>query len=260
MRTSAAVRALPALRRRLPLYEVLDKDGLERVHGTAMRVLEEIGIDFREEEALAKWREAGAAVDGQRVRIPRELLMGLVAKAPERFTLHARNPERSVEIGGDHMVFGPTYGSPFVRGFDGERRYGTLEDLNNFHKLAYMAPALQNTGAVVCEPVDVPIPKRHLHTTASAIRHSDKSFMGPVTHPSRAEDAVRMCELVFGAAFVHAAVIGEICRQATASRPFAFIHADNGSLTRLVVLPGGRLLLRSFNDISHLTVVTGPAG
>ena len=56
------------------------------------------------------------------------------------------------------MVFGPTYGSPFVRGFDGERRYGTLEDLNNFHKLAYMAPALQNTGAVVCEPVDVPIP------------------------------------------------------------------------------------------------------
>ena len=143
-----------------------------------MRILEEIGIDFREDEALARWREAGAQVDGQRVRIPRDLLMGLVTKAPERFTLHARNPERSVEIGGDDMVFGPTYGSPFVRGFDGERRYGTLEDLNNFHKLAYMAPALQNTGAVVCEPVDVPIPKRHLHITASAIRHSDKSFMG----------------------------------------------------------------------------------
>ncbi len=109
--------------------------------------------------------------------------MGLVAKAPERFTLHARNPAHSVEIGGDTMVFGPTYGSPFVRGFDGERRYGTIEDLNNLHKLAYMAPALQNTGAVICEPVDVAIPKRHLHITASAIRHSDKSFMGPVTHP-----------------------------------------------------------------------------
>ena len=101
------------------------------------------------------------------------------------------------------MVFGPTYGSPFVRGFDGERRYGTIEDLNNLHKLAYMAPALQNTGSVICEPVDVAIPKRHLHITASAIRHSDKSFMGPVTHPSRAEDAVRMCEIVFGKEFVH---------------------------------------------------------
>ena len=85
--------------------------------------------------------------------------MGLVAKAPERFTVHARNPERSIEIGGDTMAFGPTYGSPFVRGFDGERRYGTIEDLNNFHKLAYMAPALHNTGAVICEPVDVADPQ-----------------------------------------------------------------------------------------------------
>ncbi len=53
-------------------------------------------------------------------------------------------------------------------------------------------------------------------------------------------------------AVVHGGVIGELCRQATGSRPFAFIHADNGSLTRLVAFPGGRLLLRSFNDTSHL--------
>lgn len=54
------------------------------------------------------------------------------------------------------------------------------------------------------------------------------------------------------AAIVHGGVIGEVCRQATASRPFAFVHADNGSLTRLVILPGGRWLLRSFNDTAHL--------
>jgi probable phosphoglycerate mutase len=58
------------------------------------------------------------------------------------------------------------------------------------------------------------------------------------------------------AAVVHGAVIGELCRQATDSRPFAFVHADNGSLSRLIVLPGGRWLLRSFNDISHLTVLS----
>lgn len=203
VRTSMAVRSLPALQRKLPLYEVLSPEWLERIHATALHLLETVGIDFREDEALAKWRDAGATVDGARVHIPRDLLMGLVAKAPERFTLHARDPAKSAEIGGTSSVFGPTYGSPFVRGFDGERRYGTIEDLNNFHKLAYMAPALQNTGSVVCEPVDVAIPKRHLHITASAIRHSDKSFMGPVTHPARAEDAVRMCELVFGKEFVH---------------------------------------------------------
>jgi 2,3-bisphosphoglycerate-dependent phosphoglycerate mutase len=62
------------------------------------------------------------------------------------------------------------------------------------------------------------------------------------------------------AAVVHGAVIGELCRQATDSRPFAFVHADNGSLSRLVVFPGGRWLLRSFNHISHLRVRTGPAG
>jgi 2,3-bisphosphoglycerate-dependent phosphoglycerate mutase len=61
-------------------------------------------------------------------------------------------------------------------------------------------------------------------------------------------------------AVAHAAVIGELCRQATDSRPFAFVHCDNGSLTRLVIRDGGRWMLRSFNDVSHLSVRTGPAG
>lgn len=61
-------------------------------------------------------------------------------------------------------------------------------------------------------------------------------------------------------AVVHGAVIGELCRQATAARPFAFVHSDNGSISRLVVFADGRWLLRAFNDISHLTEKTGPAG
>jgi len=61
-------------------------------------------------------------------------------------------------------------------------------------------------------------------------------------------------------AVVHGGVIGEACRQATESRPFAFVHADNGSLTRLVIRPSGKWILRSFNDVSHLPVRTGPAG
>jgi 2,3-bisphosphoglycerate-dependent phosphoglycerate mutase len=61
-------------------------------------------------------------------------------------------------------------------------------------------------------------------------------------------------------AVVHGAVIGQLCRQATDSRPFAFVHSDNGSISRLVVFDDGRWLLRSFNDIAHLYVKTGPAG
>jgi trimethylamine--corrinoid protein Co-methyltransferase len=99
-RTSFQVRWLPPAERRIPLYEVLDEEQLERLHEAAMRVLEELGIEFRDDEALALWKQAGAEVSGQRVRIPRELLMGLVAKAPERFTIHARNPERNSTASG----------------------------------------------------------------------------------------------------------------------------------------------------------------
>ena len=62
------------------------------------------------------------------------------------------------------------------------------------------------------------------------------------------------------AAILHGGVIGEICRQATSSRPFAFIHADNCSVTRVVVWGDGRQMLRSFNDTTHLEGLGGPSG
>ena len=192
------VAALPVLDRRIPVYEILGEESLERIHQASLDILEQIGIEFRDAEAVQMWRAAGAEVERYRVRIPGQLLMALVAKNPERFTVRARNPERSTEIGGNKVAFAPTYGSPFVYDFDNERRYGTLADLNKFHQLAYLAPAMHNTGAVTCEPVDVPIAKRHLHITYSAIKHSDKPFMGPVTAPERAADAVRMAQMVFG--------------------------------------------------------------
>jgi trimethylamine--corrinoid protein Co-methyltransferase len=201
-RTAIEIRSLPVLERRIPVYEVLNQEGLEMIHEASLAILEEVGIEFRDDEAAGMWREAGADVQRYRVRISRQLLMALVEKNPSRFTLHARNPERNVEIGGNNVAFAPTYGSPFVYDFNNQRRYGTLEDLNQFHKLAYMAPAMHNTGAVICEPVDIPIPKRHLHITYSAIKHSDKPFMGPVTAPERAADALQMARLVFGDEFV----------------------------------------------------------
>jgi trimethylamine---corrinoid protein Co-methyltransferase len=188
--------------REIPLYELLTAEGLELIHAESMTILEEIGIDFRYEPALELWRAAGAEVDGQRVRIPRELALAKLRLAPGQYTQHARNPARNVVIGGRNTVLAPTYGSPFVRDFENKRRYGTLEDLQNFVKLTYMTPELHHSGGVICEPVDVPVPKRHLDIVYSHIRYSDKPFMGIVTAPERAEDTVSLAKLVFGGEFV----------------------------------------------------------
>ena len=125
---------LPTLVRNIPLYEVLNQEGEELIHDASMKILEEVGIEFRDDEAIDYWKDAGAEVDGYRVRIQREMLLSLVDKAPEQFTVNARNPSRTVEIGGRNTVFAPTYGSPFVLDFDNIRRYSTLDDLHQLHK------------------------------------------------------------------------------------------------------------------------------
>ncbi len=203
LRGRPSVSQLPYITRRFPVTEVLSAEGLEVIENNAETILEEIGIEFRDDaEALALWKGAGADVEGERVRLPRGLARSLLKTAPSTFTQHARNPERSVEIGGDATVFAPVYGPPFIRSLDEGRRYATIEDFRNFVKLAYMTPAMHHSGGTVCEPVDIAVNKRHLDMVYSHIRYSDKPFMGSVTHPLRAEDSVTMAKIVFGADFV----------------------------------------------------------
>jgi trimethylamine--corrinoid protein Co-methyltransferase len=191
------------IHRKIRPYEVLDEEGLALIEANADRVLEEIGIEFRDDaEALQLWREAGADVKGERVHFPKGLCRALLKSAPSVFTQHARNPARSVEIGGDATVFAPVYGPPFVRDLDGKRRYATIEDFRNFVKLAYLAPSIHHSGGTVCEPVDVPVNKRHLDMLLAHMTLSDKPFMGSVTAPERAQDTVEMCKILFGAEFV----------------------------------------------------------
>ena len=202
-RQSGSVEQFSYLKRTLKEFEVLDEEGLQLIENNAETVLEEIGIDFRDDaEALAMWKDAGADVQGERVHFPKGLCRELIKTAPAQFTQHARNSARSVEIGGKNTVFVPVYGPPFVRDLDDGRRYATIEDFRNFVKLAYLAPAMHHSGGTVCEPVDVPVNKRHLDMVYSHIRYSDKPFMGSVTAPERAEDTVAMAKLVFGDEFV----------------------------------------------------------
>ena len=116
------------------------------------------------------------------------------ATAPSSFTQRARNPERSVVIGDPHMVLVPTYGSPFIHNLDDGRRYATIEDFRNFVKLTYTSTTLHHGGGTLCEPIDLPVNKRHFEMVYSHIRYTDKAFMGSVTHPSRAQDSVDMAQ------------------------------------------------------------------
>ena len=146
---------LPAIRRYMAEVDVLSEEGLAVIEANADTILEEMGIDIRDDdETVEIWRNAGAIVTywedakGQKVprlKFPRGLCRSIIkASAPRTFTQHARNPGRTVEIGGKTTVFAPVYGPPFVRHVDGERRYGTIRDFEDLVKLAYMAPAIHN--------------------------------------------------------------------------------------------------------------------
>lgn len=199
-RSGRSNQSVPYITRKIPYFEVLSEESLQVIEDNADIILEETGIDFRDDpEALELFRAAGADVKGERVRFPRGMARRIVqASAPREFTQHARNPSRSVVIGGKNTVFAPAYGSPFVRDLDKGRRYATIEDFRNFVKLAYMANSLHHSGGTICEPVDLPVNKRHFDMVYTHMKYSDKPFMGSVTHPDRAQDTVEMAKILFG--------------------------------------------------------------
>ena len=202
-RTTIKMETAKYIERNIPLYEILTEEALEIIETNAETVLEEIGINFvNNPAALSRWRAAGADVSGERVRIPRGLARQLCKTAPSRYIQHARNPARSVEIGGNTLVCAPVYGPPFVRDIAGGRRYATIADFQKFVKLGYMSKWLHHSGGTVCEPTDVAVNKRHLDMLHAHMTLSDKPFMGSVTEPSRAQDSVEMCEILFGKEFV----------------------------------------------------------
>ena len=202
-RSAVSFETAKYIERNIPNFEVLNEEALDIIEYNAETVLEEIGVNFVENPAaLERWREAGADIDGERVRIPRGLARKLCSTAPSTFTQHARNPARSVVIGGRNLVLAPVYGPPFVRDNMGGRRYATMEDFRKFVKLGYMSKWLHHSGGTVCEPTDLPVNKRHLDMLHAHMTLSDKPFMGSVTEPSRAQDSVEMCEILFGKDFV----------------------------------------------------------
>ncbi len=202
-RTAVRIEAARYIERRIPNLPVLDDEALEIIEANAETLLEEIGVVFSDNPgALQTWREAGADIQGDRVHIPKGLARRLCSTAPSRFTQHARNADRSVEIGGRNLVLAPVYGPPFVRDPVLGRRYATIDDFRTFVKLGYMSKWVHHSGGTLCEPTDIAVNKRHFDMLLAHMTLSDKPFMGSVTEPSRASDSVEMCEILFGEQFV----------------------------------------------------------
>lgn len=229
LRTAKVIEHQPFLTRKLARAEVLSEEGLELMEHNADTLLEEVGIELMNfPEALGIYAGAGADIDGTRARFPRGMCREIItASAPASFVQHARNPARSVTIGDPHVVFAPTYGSPFVWDADDGRRYATIEDFRNFAKLTHMSPALHHGGGTLCEPVDLPVNKRHLDMIHSHVLYHDKPFMSSVTRPERAQDSVEIVKIVFGEDFVRDnTVLMGLCN---ANSPMTWDHAMLGS-------------------------------
>ena len=210
LRETRDIKMLPALKRKLPLIEPMTSDQITRIDAASMDILENVGVHFRDEIALADWKGAGAKVVDEVVYLDRNLVRELITTIPETFTYHARNAANSLPFGKDHGIFIPMTGAPYLRDLEDVRRNPTLEDLANFHKLSHMLPVIHSSAHHIVEPYDHPISQRHLRITYSSMKYSDKTFMGMTTSPKNAEDVIQMCAILFGDDYIdtHPVVTG----------------------------------------------------
>ncbi len=182
----------------IPKFNVLTPEQVKQVHEQSIKILEEIGVEFCYQPALDVFKASGLRVEGQRVYFKREFVEAQVAKAPAEFTLHARNPQHNLVVGGENIIYMPGYGAPFIHEVDGTRRTSNLTDYDNFVKLAHLSVNQHMTGGTAAEPTDVPDAIRHLKMAYSSITLSDKCFMGSASGFEKAQDSIDMAAILFG--------------------------------------------------------------
>lgn len=182
----------------LPPYEIASTEQLQLLHDKSMQILEEGGIAFYDDESVRILEQHHVKVVDQIAYFDRAQVMEYLAKAPSQFVWSGRNPEHNVILGGDHVVFAPVVGPPFVRDLDHGRRDGSLQDLQNFIKLCQLNPYMHSLGAEIVVPSDVPIAYRHLETMYALLAYGDKPVMGIYHTGPISADAVKMAQIMHG--------------------------------------------------------------
>ena len=214
----------------MPRYEILSADSIAVLDRGWRRIVSEIRIQFARPEAVALFAKAGQQVDGDVVKLDPEFVLEQVALAPAAFDLQARNPEHSLRIGGDTMVFASVYGCPFVR--EGEvRREATMDDFERLVKLSHAFPQIDSPGGVICEPGDRPLDSRHLDMTYALQTLSDKPYFGSVTSAENARDSIRMTEIVHGRGREHIEAVPALLAIVNVNSP---LHYDERMLAALI--------------------------
>jgi len=183
-----------------PPLDLLSADEIESIHRSALAVLEEIGMDFLHDEARAILKNAGADVDpgSKRVRLPAALVEAQIGLAPKEFTLHARNPARSLAIGGRNVAFGSVASAPNSADRAGGRRPGNHRDYQNFIRLGQSFDVIHFWGGYPVEPVDIHPSVRHLDALFDALTLSDKPIHAYSLGRERNLDAIEMVKIARG--------------------------------------------------------------
>jgi trimethylamine--corrinoid protein Co-methyltransferase len=198
--TGQSISQLPWSQPQLTLEpaRILSDDQIEAIHRRSLQVLEEIGMDMLHPEAREILARAGARVDGERVRIGRDMIEHALTTPPAEFTIHARNPAHDVRLGGRWIAFAPVGGPPNCSDLDHGRRPGTLEDNGNFLKLCQFFNCIHTSGDGSVDALDVHASARHLHVMRNKVRYSDKMPFVYSTGRARLLDSLEITRLARG--------------------------------------------------------------
>jgi trimethylamine---corrinoid protein Co-methyltransferase len=183
--------------RRLQPLEILSPESLDVIDAGWRRIVADQGIEFLHEGALERFRGAGQRVEGEVVHLDPDWMLEQVAKVPDAFEHHGRNPERAIRFAPDRMVFCSSQSAPFVRE-GATRRNAVYDDFVRFVRLTHVLDELDTPGYPVCEPADRPPETRHLDLQMALIRETDKPYGGAQFDPLAARDSIAMAEIVHG--------------------------------------------------------------
>lgn len=177
---------------------ILDPDGVETIHNASLRVLEELGIELWSAEARQRFAQAGAIVDGETVRVGRDIIEAAIASAPREFTLTSRNPDKAITLGGNKLAFGLVAGPPSVHDEVNGRRQSNMTDYENFIRLAHYFNAVHIIGNQVASPMELPANNRHLDAYNANLSLSDLSYHCLSIGRGRALDGIEMMAISRG--------------------------------------------------------------
>jgi trimethylamine--corrinoid protein Co-methyltransferase len=174
--------------------DVISEDHVDRIIDGALSVLENQGMRFLEPGSREQLTRGGADVDegSMMVRFDRHLVREKLALAPSEFGLRARNPDRSLQIGGNHVVFASVGGPAFCSDLDKGRRPGTYAEMCDYLRLIQSLNIVHQEGGGAFEAMDLPAETRHLDLYLAQHRLTDKNCQSYALGRQRTIDSIEM--------------------------------------------------------------------